>query len=278
MTTTERVALEGAKRTLLLTVKARAIDARSKAPMLGDHWAADVMDRIDYPNKLEMRMVGGDRFTVILRAMRLDQWCRNFIAAHPDGTVLQLACGFDTRAFRVAPPASVRWYDLDFPDVIELRRKVVPAPEGEYHLIGSSVTEAGWLEQIPNDKPVLVVAEGLLMYVPEPEVRTLLDRLTSRFSEGELICDVMGRMNAKFSNRFGYNVWGLDDPTEFVRWNSRLTLLEGTSVYDDCEQIPVRGFRAMYGLVRKFKGIRNGIRPLRFRIGSADGAANGAAS
>ena len=44
------------------------------------------------------------------------------LADHPDATVLHVGCGMDSRVFRVDPPATVQWFDVDYPDVIELRR------------------------------------------------------------------------------------------------------------------------------------------------------------
>ena len=91
-----------------------------------------------------------------------------------------LGCGMDTRAFRLHPPATVEWFDVDQPGVIELRRKLYDERYG-YHMIGSSVTDAGWLDRIPTCRPTLVVAEGLVMYLTERQVRELFQRLTDGF-------------------------------------------------------------------------------------------------
>ena len=76
-------------------------------------------------------------------------------------TVLHLGCGLDSRVFRIDPPATVRWYDVDLPDVIDLRRRLYPERH-DYELIATSVTDLRWLDGIPADRPVLVVAEGLV--------------------------------------------------------------------------------------------------------------------
>ncbi|GAA2848207.1 hypothetical protein GCM10020220_042160 [Nonomuraea rubra] len=58
--------------------------------------------------------------------------------------VLHLGCGLDARVYRIDPPATVDWYDLDYPTVIELRERFLP-PREHYTLIASSVTDpAGW--------------------------------------------------------------------------------------------------------------------------------------
>jgi O-methyltransferase involved in polyketide biosynthesis len=89
----------------------------------------------------------------------------------------------DSRAFRLDVPERVRWYDLDFPDVIELRRRLYPERAG-YRLLASLATDPGWLDEIPVDRPTLMVAEGVLPYLTAAEVRQLFVRLTDRFPSG----------------------------------------------------------------------------------------------
>lgn len=93
-------------------------------------------------------------------------------------------------ALSAAAGAVVQWFDIDVPQVIDLRRKLYDDSDG-YRMIGSSVTDPGWLEQVPADRPALVVAEGLLMYLSETQVRELLQRPTDRFSTGELLADLL---------------------------------------------------------------------------------------
>jgi O-methyltransferase involved in polyketide biosynthesis len=106
-----------------------------------------------------------------MRAWHFDQWTRAFLAANPESTVLHLGCGLDTRVYRIDPGPKVRWFDVDFPDVIALREPLYPARDG-YRRIGSSVTDLAWLDAIPGDTPVLVVAEGLMMYLHEKDGTT----------------------------------------------------------------------------------------------------------
>jgi hypothetical protein len=167
MTNNEKSQLSGVKETLVYTLYYRALDQRSKAPIVGDTWAADVLDRIKADNRkglLTAKLGASGRFPPLLRARRLDDWAREFLARHPDASVLHLGCGLDSRAFRLDVPEKVRWYDLDFPDVIELRRRLYPEHAG-YRLLASSATDPGWLDEIPVDRPTLMVAEGVLPYL-----------------------------------------------------------------------------------------------------------------
>jgi len=148
----EKVYLTKEKETLLITLYARALDSRSMGSILSDRFADDVVSRIDYDfAKLK---VGRDSVAgAAMRARTLDGWTSIFLAENPDATVLHLGCGLDSRVYRIAPPATVRWFDLDFPEVIELRRRLCPQRDG-YCMIGSSVTDLHWLGEIPIDRPV----------------------------------------------------------------------------------------------------------------------------
>jgi O-methyltransferase involved in polyketide biosynthesis len=180
--------------TLLCTLYLRACESRLDPSILGDRTAAEAVDKIDYDFKRMRRWVrtSTNQFLVALRASRLDTWSADFLNHHPDAVVLHLGCGLDSRAFRLEPPPTVQWFDVDQPDVIELRRRLYSDADG-YRMIASSVTEPGWLERIPGDRPALVVAEGLLLYLTEAQVRDLLARITDHFDTGELLADMESR-------------------------------------------------------------------------------------
>src|SRR3954453_12073930 len=161
--------------TSLATLYLRAWESRAERSILGDHWAAEAVDRIDYDfAKLHKRLwPQANQFLVALRAKQLDDWSAGFLARHSEATVLQLGCGLDSRMLRLDPPAAVRWFDLDVPQIMDRRRRLYPERDG-YQMIGASVNDPGWLRQLPADRPVLIIAEGLLMYLTENDVRRLL--------------------------------------------------------------------------------------------------------
>ena len=185
-----------------------------------------------------------NQYLVALRAKQLDDWCAAFLARHPDAVVLHLGCGLDGRGFRLAPPPSVLWFDLDQPAVIELRRRLYDDTDS-YRMIGSSVTDPQWLDHIPTGRPTLVVAEGLLMYLQESEVRQLLERLTDRFDSGELLFDTLSALAPRLSKVLtrGIITWGIRDARDIETWNPRVRFLEQTSMlagYRQIESTPVR--------------------------------------
>lgn len=254
--------------TNLCTLYLRAYESRSKRPVLGDRAAAEAMDRIDY-NFARMRwamLPATNQFMVVLRAKQLDIWAADFLQRHPDAVVLHLGCGLDSRAFRLDTPPEVQWFDVDVPNVIDLRRKLYDDHDG-YRMIGSSVTDLKWLEQTPAGGPALVIAEGLLMYLTATEVRELLQRVTDRFSTGELLADLESPWGPRLSSIFtsGIVKWGTTDGRELMQWIPRLELL-GTVPLIDPAKVPVQPQRLIYRLVCAIPFVRNIDRLYRFRF------------
>jgi methyltransferase (TIGR00027 family) len=246
--------------TNLCTLYLRAYESRSPAAILGDTAAAEAVDRIEYDwarMRRAMRPESG-QYVVVMRAKRFDDWSADFLSRHPNAVVLHLGCGIDARALRLHPPETVQWFDVDQPRVIALRRKLYDDRDG-YRMIGSSVTDEAWLNEIPTDRPMLMVAEGLVMYLTGPQVRTLLQRLTDRFDSGELVFDTTSPIGPRLSKVLtkGITKWGIRDAREIEDWNPRLRFVDQSSVAALYERIPSAPMRLMWRLlnatpVRKF--------------------------
>ncbi|MGW0183834.1 class I SAM-dependent methyltransferase [Nocardia sp. NPDC003345] len=238
--------------TNLCTLYLRARDGRSARPILGDAAAVAAVDRIGYDWARMRRTLrpGINQWLVALRASRFDAWSADFLRRHPDASVLHLGCGMDTRALRLHPPPGVRWFDIDRPGVIALRRELYDDRDG-YRMIGASVTEDAWLTEVPADRPALVVAEGLLMYLRADEVATLLRRLTDRFTTGEILFDSLAPVGPRLSKIFtkGIVTWGIADARELQEWEPRLRFREDAPGFASCAQIPATPLGLLYRLV-----------------------------
>lgn len=241
----EKVALHGAQETLLITLCAKAGESRLPDSLLKDRFAAEALARIDYDFdrlKIDRDMMIG----IALRAHVIDGWTRGFLEQYPESTVLHLGCGLDSRVFRITPFAGVRWFDVDYPDVIALRHRLYPAREG-YTLLPSSVTEPEWLDAVPQDRPAFIIAEGLLPYLPPEEVVLLLERVTNHLPGGELAFDAYSRLGLTLIawqpsvRATGATLhWSLDDPEELLRQLPGLELVEelmgyGSGGYDPAQ-------------------------------------------
>jgi O-methyltransferase involved in polyketide biosynthesis len=197
-----RVNLTGAPETMMATLYARALDADADRPILGDTYAKELVTQLDY-DWAKTTITAKDAPSVTIRSAHFDEWARQFLAVHEEATVLHLGCGLDSRYLRLRPGPGVDWYDVDYPDVIALREQFYP-PGASYRLMAASVTELDWLSAVPADRPVLVLGEGLTMYLTKECGLALLRRIVERFPSGELQFDVFNRLGSgrRFSTRW----------------------------------------------------------------------------
>ncbi len=236
--TTDKIQFTKEKETMLMTLSGRAMQSRWKNPILGDPWAEEAMRHIDYDMSKQLKGVSSWGIwrdigpTIIAsRAATFDLLTSRYLAEHPDAAVLHLGCGMDSRVFRVDPPAGVEWFDVDYPDVIDLRRQLFPERGGAYHLIGARLDDLRWLDEVPRDRPGLLIAEGVLHYLSETEVKALLNAVVVHFSGGQMIFDICNPFIVK---RAGSNVggtgatykWGLDDPQDIKQLEPKLELIK----------------------------------------------------
>ncbi|MEZ0365002.1 class I SAM-dependent methyltransferase [Mycobacterium sp. pUA109] len=176
--TRERIELHREQETMLMTLYLHARDAGSAHPILGDPYAARVLERIDYDFG-RFDKLAGNLPVIISRAKAIDDITRSFLADHAEAVVLHLGCGLDSRVQRINPDPSTAWFDIDQEPVINLRRKLVEDRIG-VTTVAASVTQPYWWSAVPADRPTLILGEGLLMYLAPNDIRTLLDAALTR--------------------------------------------------------------------------------------------------
>ena len=113
---------------------------------LVDKTAVDLVNHIEYDYS-RIRLGAHDQVLILMRVREFDRMARKFLKAHPGAVVVHIGCGLDTRYGRLED-LQVKWYDLDLPEVIALRKQLGLADQGRYHAIGASVFDFGWMDQI----------------------------------------------------------------------------------------------------------------------------------
>lgn len=246
--------------TLFLPLYALAIESQRPDPILADPGAVELTRRIDaelasarpalYRRLAARRLPGTLVTTLALRIRRYDRYVGDFLARHPDAVVVNLGCGLDDRRRRV-DDGRVRWVDVDLPEVIALRRRLLPETD-RMRFVAGSVLERGWLAEVPRapGDGVLIVAEGLFMYLPTEGVRALVTDLAEAFPGAELVAEVahsrivrlmgtrLGR--TKFRRQFGVSGevayrFGIADSRALEAWAPGLVLLDDWTYFDDPE-------------------------------------------
>ncbi len=266
-----KIALTPEQETLLITLYAKA---QAGNEIFFDPKAREILGRVDY----DFRRLRVPYKTVVLlcqRAKKLDAVVRAFLAQHPGGVILHLGCGLDSRFERVAEHnGPVEWYDLDMPPVIELRKQFYAEKEN-YHLLASPVMDLEWVKSArAAGRPVLVVAEGLLMYLEEADVRRLVLQLREAFPGCQLIADVFSRMTAHSATQHaslkqtGAKLgWGMDDSHEVEAWAPGIRLLEEWYFTQDPDLDRLSlGYRLAYKLAGLFDVVRKAQRIVHYQL------------
>jgi O-methyltransferase involved in polyketide biosynthesis len=264
-----KITLTPEQETLLIPLYTKAQPGN---PIFFDLKAQEILNQVEY-DFTRLRVPYKTVILVCQRAKKLDAVTRDFLAEHPGGVVLHLGCGLDGRFWRV-DNGQVEWYDLDMLPVIEFRQRFYPANE-RYHLIASSVTDLEWTKKVmAASRPVLVVAEGLLMYLGEADVRRLLLQLQETFPGCRLIADVFSRMTARAApqhpslKQTGAIIgWGIDDPHEIEVWSPGIKLLEEWFFTQDPDLIHLSpGYRLAYKLAGAFKMVQRAHRIVYYQL------------
>lgn len=264
-----QVDLSGPPQTMLDMLYGKALDAQSPHPILGDVYAKKLVEQLDYDwskcaiNKQRRRQVT----SIVVRGAQIDLWARQFLSAHERAVVLHLGCGLDSRVFRLDPGPGVEWYDVDFPDVIALRERLYPE-RTNYHLIAASATDPSWLSEIPADRPALLIAEGLSMYLSPEDGVGLLRRVVERFPSGELQLDFWSRLGMRAQQRANRVVtgsgstlgWSVDDPDDILAQIPKLRVLAAVSMFQaDTVQRLTKGYQRVARTAARIRPLRRSI-------------------
>ena len=269
MTTQE---LNGVAETLLITLYIRGMESRRPDALIRDAKAEELVNDLadSFDRFRQLKIDESDKTTIILRNREFDRLAGEFISRHPDAVVVHIGCGLDSRFERV-DNGSVEWFDLDVPEVIDLRKKLLGNEKGRYHFLPFSAFDGQWLETVAahSSRPLLFLAEGVFMYFPEGQVRSLVLKLLELFPGSELAFDGFSPLvvwannrniaRTKLSARYH---WACNKGKELESWGD-IHLLGEWRIFDHFEPRLAKLRRLRFiPLVAKAIGI------YRYRLGS----------
>ena len=186
--------LNGTAETMLQSFYARAEYSQRKTHKFYDTKAVELVNRIDY----DFSTASKDRTMssgVIARTLVLDELVKDFIGRNPTATIVNIACGLDTRFYRV-DNGIITWYNLDLPDVIKLRDQIL-LESGRVSSIGASALDPNWFKEVKNRKNVLFIIEGLSMYLTAEENAKILSIIRKNFDTATVIMECIAKMWVK---------------------------------------------------------------------------------
>lgn len=219
------MSLKNESKTLFISLFAKSVMSKNNL-FLHDPKAEEIVSKIDYDFN-SLKQSKWLSMYISLRASIIDNLCNEYLYKHKNTTVIHLGCGLDSRYLRINQNYNI-WYDIDYQNVIEIRKKFYNQDE-KYQMIGSSVLDYSWLQKINMSDNILIVAEGLIMYLSEIELKDLLKQIKSKFKKVHLIFDSYSKMALKLSNiknpinKVGAKVkYGINTPNDFLKLNDNL--------------------------------------------------------
>ena len=252
----EKIKLSGVPETMLQTVYARAKESNGRGA-IHDAKAEELIEKLDYDFSLADKDTAM-RSGVIARTIVLDKLTKSWLASHPGAVVINIACGLDTRCYRMAGYA--HWYNLDLPETMAVREKLLPE-SGTISQIAMSAMDdwGGEISELSEQNvPVLIVIEGLTMYLNAKDVQQIFAVISSRFSQATIFVETMNpamvrhfkeksidASNAKFN-------WGIKNGKALAgllpdfRFEEEHSLTEGMAA-----------FAPVYKLLDRLPAVRN---------------------
>ncbi len=246
--------------TSLITLYCHAIEASSDNPILADVKSVEIAAELDktlfrssqplakalVSRTLDKNLV----IHIVIRAKKYDSYVREFLGRYPDGVVVNIGCGLDSRFLRV-DDGRVIFYDLDLPEIIALKKGFFPESE-RYHLVASSVLDFGWMTGVRRHTgPFLFMAEGVFMYLDLEDVRSLVLEIQKTFPGSELVCEMVNSfwlgpltkkiLEYKLQHRCNLGTGamfrsGIRDSREMEQWQSGIQFLGEWSYFDSDEK------------------------------------------
>ncbi|NEP40097.1 MAG: class I SAM-dependent methyltransferase [Okeania sp. SIO2H7] len=265
--------LTGVIETLTITLYSRYLETGRTDSLFQDPKAVEIVEKVDYD--FDKYAKGwASQLGVIIRVKEFDRIVQNFADANPNAIIVNLGCGLCTRATRINS-GSIRWYEIDFPEAIEFRRKFFEESDRD-RFIAKSILDFTWIDEIersPN-QPLLIVMEGVSPYLSELENKSIVGEIRDRLAPTDFVFDVLNRKSAK--NTKGHDTvsktdaefqFGIDKGKEIENWGTRIKLKDEIYYLEQFPSHPQRlPFWARYLsfiLVRVFK---NSARILHLQI------------
>ncbi len=249
----ETITLSGVPETMLQTVYARAKESRGRGA-IRDLKAEEIIGRLDYDFSLadkDAAMHSG----VIARTIVLDRLVGEYLAAHSGATVMNLACGLDTRCYRMQGYA--HWYNLDLPETIAVREALLPESGSISQLAMPAMDDWGAAVEGPSG-PALVIIEGLTMYLTQVDVQRIFAVIAGRFPAATVFTETMNPMVVKRFKEKSIEgskekfTWGVKDGRALA------ALLPGFRLAGEhCLTEGMAAFVPIYRLLDKLPLIRN---------------------
>lgn len=236
--------------TLVIPLYGRKICSEHYPELLQDKNAERICNRLDYDfdsQKKKMESVIGLFGALEVAQRHYDLICevRDYLKTHPKAAVVNLGCGLDD-TFSKVDNGECKGYNIDMPDVIEIRNELLPAGEHEKN-IACDLNDYSWFDLIDASDGAVFFAAGVFYYFKTEDVKKLFRAMANRFKGAVLAFDACNKRGAKMMMKTWLKEAGItdvgaffsvEDETSLQNWSTRFSSVTAKSY--------MRGYRDIY--------------------------------
>ena len=237
----EKVNVTGVPETMVQTLYARAKETKKQNAKIKDEIAAELVEKLDYDfskaDKDKAMSCG-----VIARTIVLDRMVRQYLEKYENTVVVNIACGLDTRCYRMKEKY-LRWYNVYLPETMKIRSQFL-TETGPVYQIAKSAMDDSYIDDIDyHGENVLVIIEGLTMYLCEKDIRKMFSIFEKSFQKVTVMAEIMSPFvvkhmkeksiegsNAKFT-------WGVKNGKELQRIIPEFSVQQEVSLVEGMKEL-----------------------------------------
>ena len=262
----KKIEMTGVPETMIQTLYARVMESEREGHLIYDKKAMEIVKEMDYDftkAKEDAMMRNG----VVARTIVLDELVQNYVAAHPTAVVINIACGLDTRFYRV-DNGKLRWFNLDLPVTIEVRKKFLEE-NGRVSVLPYSAMDEAWAGEVHKTldtetttdngmRPTLVIIEGLTMYLSLEEVQKIFAIIRKHFTDATVLVETMSPFVVKHVKEKSIEAskakftWGVKNGRTLAKELSGFEPVKDTSLVEGMKKL-----YPIYGIIGKIPAVRN---------------------
>ncbi|MEE0902006.1 MAG: class I SAM-dependent methyltransferase [Methanobrevibacter sp.] len=227
--------LEGVEKTMLLTLFAKAKHSQQKNHKFYDSKAIEVISKVDYDfssaEKDKLMQLG-----TIARTIVLDEMVGDYIKAHPECTIVNIASGMDT-SFNRLDNGKINWYNVDLENSARYRLQYIEDSE-RVKTLAYSAMDPNWASEIKIRNDTLFIVEGLTMYLNQKDVEDIINIIDANFDKCSVFMEIMPPISVKNTKEESVEetdskfIWGVEKGSEILKFNDNFNWIKDVNLFE----------------------------------------------
>jgi tetracenomycin polyketide synthesis O-methyltransferase tcmP, putative len=217
----ESTLLNGVEDTLYIPLLARIYASEKFPNFFYDEKALSLKQYIP-ENSIESNTTEYFYMASVCRQQTLDKKIIEFIEKNNECNIVFLGAGLET-AYNRIKNVKANFYQIDLPDVIMVRKKVLGNADNEKLIAGNMFT-LDWIKEIYTSLPTMIIVAGVYQYFDKEKIVDMIKRMKSLILNGELIFDTTNSTGLKMSNKYVRKTgnmnaemhFSIDNPQDFT--------------------------------------------------------------